>query len=48
MRDYPVETAPLTRDHRQQPGLTEKWDLYVRGFALATAYSELVDPVIQR
>ncbi|MGI8647223.1 MAG: lysine--tRNA ligase [Acidimicrobiales bacterium] len=48
VRDYPVETAPLTRDHRQQPGLTEKWDLYVRGFELATAYSELVDPVIQR
>ncbi len=30
------------------PGVTEKWDLYVRGFELATGYSELVDPVIQR
>ena len=29
-------------------GIVEKWDLYVRGFELATAYSELVDPVIQR
>jgi len=48
VRDYPVETAPLTRAHRSQPGLTEKWDLYVRGFELATAYSELVDPVEQR
>ncbi|MDR2113842.1 MAG: lysine--tRNA ligase [Bifidobacteriaceae bacterium] len=46
--DFPVETSPLTRDHRSQPGLVEKWDLYVRGIELATAYSELVDPVIQR
>lgn len=48
VRDFPVETSPLTRDHRSQPGVVEKWDLYVRGFELATAYSELVDPVIQR
>nr|WP_239679268.1 lysine--tRNA ligase [Natronosporangium hydrolyticum] len=48
VRDYPEETSPLTRAHREQPGLTEKWDLYVRGFELATAYSELVDPVVQR
>lgn len=48
VRDFPVDTSPLTRDHRTIPGVTEKWDLYVRGFELATAYSELVDPVIQR
>jgi len=48
VRDFPVETSPLTRAHRSQPGVVEKWDLYVRGFELATAYSELVDPVIQR
>jgi lysyl-tRNA synthetase class 2 len=48
VRDYPEETAPLTRAHRETPGLTEKWDLYVNGFELATAYSELVDPVVQR
>ena len=48
VRDFPVETSPLTRDHRSKRGVTEKWDLYVRGFELATAYSELVDPVIQR
>lgn len=48
VRDFPVETSPLTRDHRSVPGLVEKWDLYVRGMELATAYSELVDPVIQR
>lgn len=48
VRDFPVETSPLTRDHRTVRGLVEKWDLYVRGFELATAYSELVDPVVQR
>ena len=48
VRDFPVETSPLTRQHRTKPGVTEKWDLYVRGFELATGYSELVDPVIQR
>lgn len=48
VRDFPVETTPLTRQHRSQPGVTEKWDLYVRGFELATGYSELVDPVVQR
>lgn len=48
VRDYPEETSPLTRAHREQPGLVEKWDLYLLGFELATAYSELVDPVTQR
>lgn len=46
--DYPVDTSPLVREHRTTPGVVEKWDLYVRGFELATGYSELVDPVIQR
>lgn len=48
VRDFPVETTPLTRAHRSIPGVTEKWDLYVRGVELATGYSELTDPVIQR
>jgi lysyl-tRNA synthetase class 2 len=48
VRDFPVETSPLTRDHRSVAGVTEKWDLYVRGFELATGYSELIDPVVQR
>jgi lysyl-tRNA synthetase, class II len=48
VRDFPVETAPLVRAHRSIPGVTEKWDLYVRNFELATGYSELIDPVIQR
>jgi len=46
--DFPVDTSPLVRQHRTKPGVVEKWDLYIRGFELATAYSELVDPVIQR
>jgi lysyl-tRNA synthetase class 2 len=48
VRDFPEETAPLTRAHRTTPGLAEKWDLYVRSFELGTGYSELVDPVVQR
>lgn len=48
VRDFPVETSPLVRAHRTIPGVVEKWDLYVRGFELATGYSELVDPVVQR
>jgi lysyl-tRNA synthetase, class II len=46
--DYPVATSPLTRAHRSVEGLAEKWDLYVGGMELATAYSELTDPVVQR
>lgn len=46
--DFPIDTSPLTRNHRSKPGVVEKWDLYIRGYEQATAYSELVDPVIQR
>ena len=45
---YPVDTSPLVREHREIKGIVEKWDLYVDGFELATGYSELIDPVIQR
>lgn len=48
VRNFPVETSPLVRAHRSIPGVVEKWDLYVRGFELATGYSELIDPVVQR
>jgi lysyl-tRNA synthetase, class II len=48
VRDYPEETSPLVRGHRETPGLAEKWDLYARSVELATGYSELVDPVVQR
>ena len=46
--DFPIDTSPLVREHRSIQGVVEKWDLYVRGFELATGYSELIDPVIQR
>jgi lysyl-tRNA synthetase class 2 len=48
VRDYPIEVRPLTRRHRTDPRLSEAWDLVVFGTELATAYSELVDPVDQR
>ena len=48
VKGYPVDTSPLVRGHRETTGLVEKWDLYVEGFELATGYSELIDPVIQR
>ena len=48
VKNFPVETSPLTRAHRSERGVTEKWDLYIRGFELATGYSELIDPVVQR
>jgi lysyl-tRNA synthetase, class II len=47
-RDFPVEVAPLTRQHRDDPRLAEKWDLVAFGTEIATAYSELVDPVEER
>ncbi|GAA2115483.1 bifunctional lysylphosphatidylglycerol synthetase/lysine--tRNA ligase LysX [Actinomadura alba] len=46
--DYPLETSPLTRQHREDPRLTEKWDLIGFGTELGTAYSELIDPIEQR
>lgn len=48
VRDYPVEVRPLTRQHRDDPRLAEAWDLFIFGTELATGYSELVDPVVQR
>jgi lysyl-tRNA synthetase class 2 len=47
-RDFPVEVAPLTKAHRDDPRLAEKWDLVAFGTEIATAYSELTDPVEQR
>ncbi|WP_122817930.1 bifunctional lysylphosphatidylglycerol synthetase/lysine--tRNA ligase LysX [Nocardioides pantholopis] len=46
--DFPKENAPLTRPHRHDPRLTEKWDLVIFGAEQGTAYSELIDPVDQR
>ena len=47
-RDFPVEVAPLTRAHREDPRLAEKWDLVAFGTEIGTGYSELVEPLEQR
>ena len=47
-RDFPVEVSPLTRQHRVDPRLAERWDLVAFGAELGTGYSELVDPVEER
>ena len=46
--DFPAEVSPLTRQHRADPRLAERWDLVCFGAEIGTAYSELVDPVEQR
>jgi len=48
VKGFPIDTSPLVRAHRETLGIAEKWDLYIEGFELATGYSELIDPVIQR
>ncbi|MEV5505547.1 bifunctional lysylphosphatidylglycerol synthetase/lysine--tRNA ligase LysX [Streptomyces orinoci] len=47
-KDFPTDVSPLTRPHRAEPRLAERWDLVAFGTELGTAYSELVDPVEQR
>jgi len=46
--DYPPSAQPLARPHRKDPNLIEAWDLIIGGTERGTAFSELIDPVIQR
>jgi len=46
--DYPPSAQPLARPHRKDPQLIEAWDLIIGGTERGTAFSELIDPVIQR
>jgi lysyl-tRNA synthetase class 2 len=46
--DFPTDVSPLTKQHREEPRVAERWDLVAFGTEIGTAYSELNDPVEQR
>jgi lysyl-tRNA synthetase class 2 len=48
VRDYPIELSPFAREHRSAPGLVERWEAFAGGMEIANAFSELIDPDVQR
>ncbi len=46
--DYPTAISPLARQHRSEPGLVERWEAFAGGMEIANAFSELIDPDVQR
>ncbi len=46
--DYPTQISPLARAHRSKPGLVERWEAFAGGMEIANAFSELIDPDVQR
>jgi lysyl-tRNA synthetase class 2 len=46
--DYPLDISPLAREHRSKPGLVERWEAFAGGMEIANAFSELIDPDVQR
>ncbi|MGH2853864.1 MAG: lysine--tRNA ligase [Solirubrobacteraceae bacterium] len=46
--DYPAKISPLAREHRAKPGLVERWEAFAGGMEIANAFSELIDPDVQR